>query len=44
MGLFAATLDNRLYPNPEAMQLVPNALQLFEFLGRMLGKVRIPTF
>lgn len=39
VGLFASTSDNRLYPNPEAPALVPEALQLFEFLGRMLGKV-----
>lgn len=39
VGLFVATSDNRLYPNPEAPALVPEALQLLEFLGRMLGKV-----
>ncbi|KAL3150396.1 hypothetical protein ABBQ32_000234 [Trebouxia sp. C0010 RCD-2024] len=37
-GLFKPTSDNRLYPNPAAPGLVPNALALFEFLGRMLGK------
>lgn len=37
-GLFQATSDNRLYPNPAAQALVPNALAYFEFLGRMLGK------
>jgi hypothetical protein len=41
VGLFASTSDNRLYPNPEAPALVPEAMQLFEFLGRMLGKVCI---
>ncbi len=37
-ALFKATSDNRLYPNPAAQALVPNALAYFEFLGRMLGK------
>ena len=37
-GLFKATSDNRLYPNPQAQGLVPNALAYFEFLGQMLGK------
>lgn len=37
-GLFKPTSDNRLYPNPAAPGLVPNALAYFEFLGRMLGK------
>lgn len=37
-GLFRATSDNRLYPNPQAQLLVPDALAYFEFLGRMLGK------
>jgi hypothetical protein len=41
VGLFASTSDNRLYPNPEAPALVPEAMQLFEFMGRMLGKVRL---
>lgn len=43
VGLFASTSDNRLYPNPEAPALVPEALQLFEFLGRMLGKVCVSS-
>jgi hypothetical protein len=43
VGLFASTSDNRLYPNPEAPALVPEALQLFEFMGRMLGKVCLCT-
>ena len=38
-GLFRATEDNRLYPNPSALRMVPHALELYEFLGRMLGKV-----
>ena len=37
-ALFKPTSDNRLYPNPAAQGLVPNAMALFEFLGRMLGK------
>ncbi len=37
-ALFKATSDNRLYPNPAAQALVPNALAYYEFLGRMLGK------
>lgn len=37
-ALFKPTSDNRLYPNPAAPGLVPNALAFFEFLGRMLGK------
>lgn len=38
LGLFGATSDNCLYPNPDAHLLVPNALAYFEFLGRMLAK------
>lgn len=37
-GLFRATTDNRLYPNPHAVRAVPDALRLLEFLGRMVGK------
>jgi ubiquitin-protein ligase E3 C len=37
-GLFKATTDNRLYPNPHAQLVAANALRLIEFLGRMLGK------
>ena len=37
-ALFKPTSDNRLYPNPAAQGLVPNAMALFEFLGRMLAK------
>ncbi|XP_012282275.1 ubiquitin-protein ligase E3B isoform X2 [Orussus abietinus] len=37
LNLFRATGENRLYPSPtSAMQ--DNHLQLFEFVGRMLGK------
>ncbi|KAL4436604.1 hypothetical protein ABPG75_003743 [Micractinium tetrahymenae] len=38
LGLFRATTDNRLYPNPHAQLVVGNALRLIEFLGKMLGK------
>mmetsp|Transcript_5042 Transcript_5042/g.14483 ORF Transcript_5042/g.14483 Transcript_5042/m.14483 type:complete len:998 (+) Transcript_5042:1276-4269(+) len=37
-GLFAATSDNKLYPNPAAGALVGDAPRLLDFLGRMLGK------
>ncbi len=40
VGLWATTSDNKMYPRPEATALVPDALPLFAFLGRMLGKVR----
>lgn len=37
-GFFKATVDQRLYPNPQA-HIVSDAYQRhFEFLGRMLGK------
>ena len=42
-GLFAETDDKKLYPHPQALQMVPHAVQLFNFLGRMIGKVRWPT-
>ncbi|KAI3426511.1 hypothetical protein D9Q98_008876 [Chlorella vulgaris] len=38
LGLFKATTDNRLYPNPQAQLTVDNALRLIEFLGRVVGK------
>ncbi|EFN56484.1 hypothetical protein CHLNCDRAFT_57693 [Chlorella variabilis] len=38
VGLFKATTDNRLYPNPHAQLVVENGLRLIEFLGAMLGK------
>ncbi|KAL4444560.1 hypothetical protein ABPG77_002377 [Micractinium sp. CCAP 211/92] len=38
LGLFKATTDNRLYPNPHARLVTGNALRLIEFLGQMLGK------
>ena len=49
-GLFAATADNKLFPNPSAGLAQPDALDRFHFLGRMLGKAspkhckcRLPT-
>lgn len=38
LGLFLATSDNRLYPNPNASLAMEQAIPAFEFLGRMLGK------
>lgn len=38
IGLFRTTPEQKLYPNPAASSAVPNALALFEFLGKMLGK------
>ncbi|XP_044002807.1 ubiquitin-protein ligase E3B [Aphidius gifuensis] len=37
LNLFKATSENRLYPSPTSY-LQENHLQLFEFVGRMLGK------
>ena len=37
VGLFATTADNKLYPS-YASQIVPNHLQLFEFVGKVLAK------
>lgn len=37
LNLFKTTNDQRLYPSPTS-QLQDNHLQLFEFVGRMLGK------
>lgn len=37
MNLFKATAEERLYPSPTSY-LQENHLQLFEFVGRMLGK------
>ncbi|GJD11766.1 E3 ubiquitin-protein ligase UPL6 [Galdieria sulphuraria] len=38
-GLFRATSEGKLYPNPASHVLVgPIHLEMFEFLGRMLGK------
>ena len=38
IGLFRTTPEQKLYPSPAASSAVPNALALFEFLGKMLGK------
>lgn len=37
-GLFTSTEDNQLYPNPSGPHLMPDALDVLGFLGRMLGK------
>lgn len=37
-GLFKETNDHLLYPNPASELVMPNHLQYFEFLGRILGK------
>lgn len=37
LNLFKATSENRLYPSPTSF-MQDNHLQLFEFVGRMLGK------
>lgn len=37
LNLFKTTSDQRLYPSPTS-QMQENHLQLFEFVGRMLGK------
>lgn len=38
LGLFKATADNKLYPNPHAACVVPHATMLLEFIGKMVGK------
>ena len=38
LGLFLATSDNRLYPNPNASLAMEQAVPAFEFLGKMVGK------
>ncbi|KAK9914927.1 hypothetical protein WJX75_002372 [Coccomyxa subellipsoidea] len=38
VGLFKATPDQKLYPNPAAATVEPNAFALFEFMGKMVGK------
>jgi len=44
-GLFKySEVDHSLYPNPEAPSIVPNYLDHFFFLGRMLGKVRAQPY
>ena len=37
-GLWRATEEQELYPNPAAVRRVPHALPIFHFLGRMVGK------
>lgn len=37
LNLFRVTTEERLYPSPNSY-LQDNHLQLFEFVGRMLGK------
>jgi len=37
LNLFCATSDERLYPSPLSY-LTDNHLQLFEFVGKMIGK------
>lgn len=37
-GLFKATPDGHIYPNPDAHVAVADAKTQFEFLGRLLGK------
>lgn len=38
IGLFKATSDQKLYPNPAAATVELNAFALFEFMGKMVGK------
>ena len=38
LGLFLATSDNRLYPNPNASLAMDQAVPAFQFLGKMVGK------
>ena len=38
IGLFKATPDQKLYPNPAAASIEPSAFALFEFVGKMVGK------
>ena len=37
-GLFLETQDRLLYPNPDSAKYVPDNLEIYSFLGRMLGK------
>lgn len=43
LNLFRATTENRLYPSPTS-SMQDNHLQLFEFVGRMLGKAVYEVF
>nr|CAH7724444.1 unnamed protein product [Callosobruchus chinensis] len=42
LNLFKATSEERLYPSPTS-NMQDNHLQLFEFVGRMLGKFFVTT-
>lgn len=39
LGLFLATSDNRLYPNPNARVAMDSALPALEFLGKIIGLI-----
>ena len=39
LGLFLATEDNRLYPNPNARVAMDSALPALEFLGKIMGLI-----
>lgn len=39
-GLWKQTASGALYPNPSSFMIHANHLRLFEFVGRVLGKVR----
>ena len=39
LGLFLATEDNRLYPNPNARVAMDSALAALEFLGKIMGLI-----
>lgn len=39
LGLFLATADNRLYPNPNAQVAMGAALPALEFLGKVIGLI-----
>lgn len=44
-GLFAATKDHFLYPNPSASTIYPNDFQdHFYFVGRLIGKANFFPF
>ena len=36
--MYQATEKRQLYPSPSSGMADPNHIQLFEFIGRMLGK------
>lgn len=39
LGLFIPNWQHQLYPNPGSALVSENHLQMYEFLGRMLGKI-----